>query len=302
MLGIIFSFLASLFFPGIITRVKSITAGRKGPSLLQPMLDIVKLLRKGNVYSTTTSFIFKLSPVIYFTSVFSVLFLIPFGSNPGIISFDGDFILFAYILCLGKFMMIIGALDTGSCFEGMGASREALYSMLVESAFFIIMASFAMLSGYTSFSQIFNSMYFESYLALFAGVLATYTIFQVAMVENSRLPYDDPRTHLELTMVHEVMILDYSGFELALIQYTSALKFVVFGSIISNFFITPVMPFVLQAAIFMSVQIFMAIAVGIAESFNARNKLRNNNKAIIILTPVALLVFFSVLLMLNKQF
>ena len=191
--GIIMILLTSLVFPGIITRVKSIASGRKGPGLFQPMLDILRLLKKGNVYSSTTSFIFKIAPVVYFSTILSAAFLIPFDNQPGLLSFNGDFIAFSYILALGKFFMIIAALDTGSAFEGMGASREALYSMLVEPAFFVLMASFAMFTGHTSFYEIYNSIYFGSYIAVFAGVLAAYNLFQIIMVENSRLPYDDPK-------------------------------------------------------------------------------------------------------------
>jgi formate hydrogenlyase subunit 4 len=298
--GIIMIFLASLIFPGIITRVKSIASGRKGPSLLQPIYDIIRLCKKSTVYSTTTSFIFKIAPVVYFSTIVSAAFLLPFNNQPGLLSFNGDFIAFSYILALGKFFMIIAALDTGSAFCGMGASREALYSMLVEPAFFVLIASFAMLTGHTSFYEIFRSLYFNSYIAVFAGALAAFNLFQIIMVENSRLPYDDPKTHLELTMIHEVMILDNSGFDLALINYASSLKFVIFGTLISNFFFTPFMPLYYAIILFFLIQFVFAILVGIAESFRARYKLRNNNKAIVLLTPISILIFLSILMILSQ--
>ncbi|HNW97705.1 MAG TPA: NADH-quinone oxidoreductase subunit H [Bacteroidales bacterium] len=294
--------LTCLVFPGIITRTKSIASGRKGPGLFQPMLDILRLLKKGIVYSTTSSFIFKIAPVIYFSTILSAAFLLPFNNEPGILSFQGDFIAFSYILALGKFFMIIAALDTGSAFEGMGASREALYSMLVEPAFFILFASFAMFTGHTSFYEIYNSIYFGSYIAIFAGVLAAYNLFQIIMVENSRVPYDDPKTHLELTMIHEVMVLDNSGFDLALINFASSLKFVIFGTLISNFFFTPNLPVYNGILIFIGIQVLFAIIVGIAESFRARYKLRNNNKAIVLLTPISILIFLSLLMLLTNQY
>ena len=299
--GIIMIFLASLLFPGIITRVKSIASGRKGPGLFQPMIDILRLLKKGTVYSKTTSFIFKIAPVVYFSSILTAAFLLPFNNEPGILSFRGDFIAFGYILALGKFFIIVAALDTGSAFEGMGASREAIYSMLVEPAFFILIASFAMFTGHASFYEIYNSLYFSSSIAVFAGVLAAFNLFQIIMVENSRLPYDDPKTHLELTMIHEVMVLDNSGFDLALINYASSLKFVIFGTLISNFFFTPVVPFYLCVIIFMVIQVLFAVLVGLAESFTARYKLRNNNKAIVLLTPISILIFLSILMIITHQ-
>jgi formate hydrogenlyase subunit 4 len=163
------------------------------------------------------------------------------------------------------------------------------------------MASFAMFTGHTSFYEIYNSIYFSSYIAVFVGVLAAYNLFQIIMVENSRLPYDDPKTHLELTMIHEVMVLDNSGFDLALINFASSMKFVVFGTLISNFFFTPETPLYLGIAIFLSIQFLFAVMVGIAESFRARYKLRNNNKAIVLLTPISILIFLSILMIIMHQ-
>jgi formate hydrogenlyase subunit 4 len=122
------------------------------------------------------------------------------------------------------------------------------------------------------------------------------------MIENSRMPYDDPKTHLELTMIHEVMVLDNSGFDLGIIQYASALKFVIFGSLISNFFLIPEMPFYIYIPIFLVIQMMFAVLVGILESFRARHKMRNNNQAIITLIPIAILIFFSIIMILTKQF
>ncbi len=302
MMSLILTLFCAVLFPGVIVRIKSIASGRKGPGLFQPMKDIFRLLRKGNVYSTTTSFVFRLAPLVYVASLVMALLLLPFGSRPGIISFEGDFIFFAYVLTIGKFFMIIGALDTGSSFEGMGASREALYSMLIEPAFFVLMASFAMYTGHTSFYSIYNALYFNSYLTIFTGILAVYVLLQIAMIENSRMPYDDPKTHLELTMIHEVMVLDNSGFDLGIIQFASAMKFAVFGNLMANFFITPEMPWYFAVLIFVAIQTAFAVVVGMLESFRARHRLRNNNQAILTLTPIAVLIFFSILLILTKQF
>src|SRR5512147_614526 len=128
MISFILIIFASLFFSGIIIRTKSIASGRKGPGIFQPMKDIIRLFKKGSVYSKTTSFIFQVAPSIYFASVIMAIMVIPLGEYKGIISFEGDFVFFAYVLGVGKFFSIISALDTGSSFEGMGASREALFS------------------------------------------------------------------------------------------------------------------------------------------------------------------------------
>lgn len=135
MLTIILIFTATLFFVGILNKTKAIAGGRKGPGLMQHIYDILRLLNKQTVYSTTTSIIFKIAPSIYFASILMAIAFIPFGSYGPLLSFKGDFVFFAYVLAFGKFFMIISALDTGSPFEGMGANREALYAMLVEPAF-----------------------------------------------------------------------------------------------------------------------------------------------------------------------
>ena len=299
-LSLILIISASLFFTGIIIRTKSIFSGRKGPGIFQPMKDIWRLFRKGAVYSHTSSFIFQIAPTVYFSSILMAIFFIPFGDQQGLISFKGDFVFFAYALALGKFFMIISALDTGSSFEGMGASREALYSMLVEPAFFILMGSLALLTGHTSFYEILSSLHFGSYISYGIGALAAFVIVIIAMIENSRLPVDDPKTHLELTMIHEVMILDNSGFDLGLILYASSLKFAMYGAIIANFFLTPGKEWYYSIPIFIGTQALFAIVIGTIESFMARFRMNHNPQFIFALTTASLLIFLGVLLILGK--
>lgn len=284
---------------GIVVRTKSLASGRKGPGIFQPLKDIVRLWKKGAVFSETTSFVFQMAPSVYFASVLMAILVVPVGQSRGLISFDGDFVFFAYILALGKFFSIISALDTGSSFEGMGASREALFSMLAEPAFFIVMGSFAMLTGHTSFHDIFTSLHFGSYVSYALGTLATFVLVMIAMIENSRMPVDDPKTHLELTMVHEVMILDNSGFDLGLILYATCLKFAMYGAIIANFFVGD-LPLYFTVLIFFAVQFLFAMLVGLLESFTARFRMAHNAEFIYTLTSVSLLIFFGVLLLMGK--
>jgi len=291
---------ASLFFSGIVIRTKSIFSGRKGPGIFQPIKDIWRLFRKGAVYSKTSSFIFQIAPSIYFATVLMAIFLIPFGNQPGILSFKGDFIFFAYVLALGKFFIIISALDTGSSLSGMGASREALYSLLVEPAFFILMGSFALLTGHTSFFEIFSSLHFGSYISYAIGTLAAFVFVIIALIENSRMPMDDPKTHLELTMIHEVMILDNSGFDLGLLFSATHLKFAMYGALIANFFLTPNYEWYYSIPIFISTQILFAVVVGTVESFMARFRMNHNPQYIFMLTSISLLIYLGVLLILGK--
>ncbi len=291
--------LASLFFSGILIRTRSVAAGRKGPGIFQPMKDVIRLVKKGAVFSNTTSFIFQIAPTIYFASVIMAILVIPLGEYKGIISFEGDFVFFAYILATGKFFNIIAALDTGSSFEGMGASREALFSMFAEPAFFILMGSFALLTGHNSFHEIFTSLHFGSYISYILGILATIVLLMITLVENSRMPFDDPNTHLELTMVHEVMVLDNSGFDLAMILYATHLKFAMYGAIIANLFMGS-FPLYFTIPIFFALQLIFAISIGVLESFTARFRMNHNAQYILVLSSVSLLIFLGVLLVLGK--
>lgn len=299
MLSFILILIAAIFFTGIIIRTKSIFSGRKGPGILQPMKDVIRLFRKGAVYSQTTSFVFQIAPTIYFASVFMAMLVVPFGQSKGFISFNGDFIFFAYVLALGKFFSIISAMDTGSSFEGMGASREALYSMLAEPAFFILMGSLALLTGHLSFQEIFAALHIGSYITYALAILATFVILMIAMIENSRMPIDDPKTHLELTMIHEVMILDNSGFDLGLILTAGYLKFAVYGALIVNLFVG-VIPYEYTIPMFFIIQFLVAVAIGTIESFMARFRMGHNAQFIFALTSVSLLIFFGALLILGK--
>lgn len=299
MISFILIILTSLFFSGIIIRTKSITSGRKGPGILQPMKDVIRLFKKGSVYSKTTSFIFQIAPSIYFASIIMAILVIPFGQYKGIISFEADFVFFAYVLGTGKFFSIISALDTGSSFEGMGASREALFSMFAEPAFFILMGSFALLTGHSSFQEIFASLHFGSYISYILGALATFVLVMITLVENSRMPFDDPNTHLELTMVHEVMILDNSGFDLGMILYATNLKFAMYGALIANLFIGSA-PFYLTIPIFFGLQFLFAVTIGVLESFTARFRMNRNAQYILALSSVSLLIFLGVLMVLGQ--
>ena len=327
MMGLLLVIVTALFFPGIILRIKSIASGRKGPGILQPWKNIWVLLNKGSVISTTTSYIFRIAPVVYLATIFCAILLLPFPGMPSLLGFNGDFVLFAYVLALGKFMFILGALDTGSSFEGMGANREPLYSMLAEPAFFILFGTLALLTGHTSMQQIFESFQFAGHNSFIIGFIAVYLLVQIAMIENSRMPVDDPKTHLELTMIHEVMILDHSGFDLALIQIGTALKFAMYGLLIANFLV-PVdagqllvnseqlimnsekgvvknvgegWMVVMQVGVYFIVQVIFAALIGLMESFRARKKLVRNPQFIVTLSSIALVAFILVLLITFKM-
>ncbi len=300
MSNILLIIISSLFFVGIIKMVKAKIAGRKMPSILQPLYDVIRLFKKGAVYSSTTSWIFKVAPLVYFASVVIALAFVPVGAKRGLLSFEGDFLVFAYVLAMGKFFMIIAAMDTGSSFAGMGANREALYSMLIEPAFFIILAAMSLLSHNASFCGFYSSMSIGSNLAFAIKLAAICVLIYIALIENSRMPIDDPNTHLELTMVHEVMVLDNSGFDLAMIHIATWLKFSIYATLIADFVINTTWLWYYQVMTFFSIQFLLPVVVGVLESFRARNKMAKNPQWIIMLSAIAIVTFLTTLIMTKK--
>lgn len=296
MISLILIIISAFFFNGIITRVKSISAGRKGPGIMQPIKDVIRLFRKGAVYGDVTGPVFKIAPAVYLASVVMAILCVPFGNSRGLISFDGDFVFFAYTLALGKFFCIIGALDTGSSFEGMGASREATYSMLAEPAFFLVLGSLGLMTGYTSFQGIFSNLHFAGPMSWTLAAIAAYVLLVLAMIENSRMPVDDPKTHLELTMIHEVMVLDNSGIDLGMIFVTGYLKFAMYAALIANLFISG-LSIVWAIPAFFAIQALSAVIIGLNESFTARFRMNHNPQFIFTLACTALLTVFGVMLM-----
>jgi formate hydrogenlyase subunit 4 len=218
---------------GIINRTKAIVAGRVGQPLLQTYHDLWKLLRKGAVYSQTTTWIFRAGPAVGLASMICAAALLPFGACPALAPFAGDLVMVAYLLALARFFTVLAALDTGSSFEAMGASREVTFSALAEPALFLGLAALARQTGSLSLTSVLGAI--SSDLWMRAGPALGLTIGALGVVflaENARIPVDDPATHLELTMIHEVMVLDHSGPDFAMIQYAAALKMWLLGAII----------------------------------------------------------------------
>ena len=300
MLSISVILLSAIFFPGVIVKTKAKFCGRKGPGILQPWFDIARLLRKGSVYSTSSSYIFQVGATVYTATVLVAALFIPFDQYPSLISFPGDFVMFAYLLGLGRFFIILSALDVSSGFEGMGANREAFYSMLAEPAFFILMGSLAMFTGYTSFNEIFANLHYDDYFAIIIAIIAGYVLANFTLVETSRLPVDDPLTHLELTMVHEVMVLDHSGFDLGLIKIANNIKFVLFSTLSASCFVPQTLALWQQILIYFGLQLLFAVGIGYIESFRARNKMAMNAQYILSISAISLILIFVIIILNNK--
>lgn len=290
--------IVAISITGVINRCRAILAGRKGLPFFQHIYNVRLLMRKGAVYSTTTTALFRIAPAVYLGSAIVAILFIPIADLNPLISFEGDVICFAYLLALGRFALILAAMDTGSSFEGMGASREALYGALIEPAIMVGFATLAMFCGYTSFADIFaHEQSFNLHLTI-VMLLTAYLFIKIAFVESGRVPVDDPRTHLELTMIHEVMCLDYCGVDMAMIQIAGWLKTASISMLAANaiaatgcfhwWFAAPL-------AILLT-----GLSVGIVESTQARNKLVRNTTFIVTISALAALIFFiGYLLQLN---
>jgi formate hydrogenlyase subunit 4 len=260
---------------GVINRTKAAFAGRNGQPVLQSYFDLWKLLQKGAVYSRTTTWVFRAGPVIGLAAVLVATALVPLGGVKSTVSFTGDLVLFAYLLGLMRFFTVIAALDVGSSFEGMGASREVTFSALAEPALLMGLAALARQTSSLSLSSIYSSLSFDAWFAvgpMLALVVAALTV--VLLAENARIPVDDPNTHLELTMIHEVMVLDHSGPDLAFILYGAALKLWVLGALLAGLII-PIRtgnPWLDGGACLLGMLV-IAIVIGIVESSMARLRL-----------------------------
>ena len=221
------SLVAAPLLVGIINKVKAFFAGRKGPRLLQLYFDIFKLLKKDRILSNTSTIIMEICPIVNLTAIVVASALMPIAGYPSPLGFEGDIILFFYLFGLGRIATIFAALDTGSAFEGMGASREAQFSAIVELVIFTIITFLALISTGGFSLDLLQAVSIANTgvgLAITPLLLITLAFLIVLLCENCRVPFDDPETHLELTMIHEAMILDNAGPDLAIIHYAAALK------------------------------------------------------------------------------
>ena len=283
--------LAALAIPGLINRTRALLAGRKGIRFAQHLYDVRLLLRKGAVYSPTTTAVFRAAPSVTLGTALVAALFVPVGDLPSALSFEGDLIAFAYLLALGRVALILAAMDTGSSFEGMGASREALYGALVEPALMLVFGTLALLSGYTSFDAIFSGDAVNGVQLVVVLLLAAYVLVKIVFTEAGRVPVDDPRTHLELTMIHEVMCLDYCGTDLGMIKIAGWLKTAALSMLAADAVTAALCPHWWAAAPL--AVLLTGLSVGVVESTQARNKLSRNTTFILTIAALAALVFFT---------
>ncbi|MBU2515121.1 NADH-quinone oxidoreductase subunit H [bacterium] len=279
-------------YAGIIKKVKAFFGGRQGPPLFINYYTIIKLLKKGSVYSNSTTFIFKVSPVITLGTALLALSFFPLGGEQPMFSFQGDVILVFYMMGLARFFMILAGLDTASPFQGMGTAREAYFSVFAELTLFMVFILLYLVSGeltlvgYLKKTQ--SLMLWQTIGPPF--LLVIFAVYMILLSENSRVPIDDPTTHLELTMIHEVMILDHSGPDLAFIELGAQLKLMFYACFVTCF----LFPFQLGHWLVDLIVFFLVLGavyfvIGVTESVMARFKMPKVPKYL--LTSFALVVF-----------
>lgn len=294
MLMKLLNFIILLFVPflmmGIIKKTKTFWAGKKGPSIFQPLYDFIRLIKKDFVISNTTSVVFRIAPIITFSTVLFASLFVPLASGSALINIPAGLIVFAYTLALGKFASMISAMDTGSSFEGMGASREACFSTIVEPAFFMVMASIMALSGNYTFDALSNIIASAGNYGVLIIVFSVVVLFIMMLTEASRVPVDDPATHLELTMIHEVMILDNSGSDLALFSWANSIKLLLLSSLIANMIIPSTIEGWLSVLLYLLIMFIISIIIGTVESGMARIRMSHVFEFIFIMSSISLVV------------
>lgn len=259
---------------GVINKVKAAFAGRVGPRLLQPYYDLVKLARKASVTSRTTTWVFLAGPAVTLVAVACAGLLLPLGAGPAAVAFTGDFVLFVYLFALARFFTAAAALDTGSPFEGMGAARDVSYAALAEVALAFGLLTLAALSHGTSLSHMLGGLSADMRSAATGALVLVAAGFAIVLLaENARIPVDDPNTHLELTMIHEVMILDHSGPALGVIHYAAALKLFILSALLARVVLPPIAAPALALGASVLVILAVAVAIGVVESLMARLRL-----------------------------
>lgn len=277
-------------FVGIVNKQKAKLTGRVGAPTLQPYYDLQRLFKKETINASTSSFISRVSPLINFITLIVAAAMLPVGFWKPLVSFNGDIILFAYILGLSRFFQILAAMDIGSSFEGMGAAREATFALFAEPIFFFTIGSISFISGYTSLFDIYHSIQLDNISYEVFIVICSISVFMLAVTECSRMPVDDPNTHLELTMIHEVMILDNSGLDLFLYQYSSYIKLFIYSVLeISFFYPFSQQSYLIGILIFIVGSIVLSFSLAVVETITSRYKMKSIPQYLLFATAIGIL-------------
>ncbi len=289
-LNIILLLITPFLMIGIIRKTKAFWGARKGASIFQPFYDFVKLMKKESIYSKSTTPIFKIAPVISLACVVFASLFTPMIMGESIINIQGGLIIFAYALGLSKFVSLLASMETASSFEGMGSSREACFTTIIEPAFFIVIASIMALSKIYTFDSLNFVLISAGSLGFLIILFAVLSLLIMLVTEGARVPVDDPATHLELTMIHEVMILDNSASELAIISYSAAAKMFLISSLIAALIIPLHLTFWSSLGAYLGIILIISILIGTIESAIARIRMSHVFEFVFIMSSFALVV------------
>ncbi|MCB4366555.1 NADH-quinone oxidoreductase subunit H [Hydrogenophaga taeniospiralis] len=280
---------------GVVNRTKSWWAGRKGPRLLQSAHDLRRLLGKRPVVSTVASPLFRVGPYVVLVCSLLAMSMVPLLGSFAPLQFSHDFVALAYTLGLARIALMVSAMDVGSSFEGMGAAREASFSTLAEPALFLLIGSVGAATGMSSFADLMGHLHTTPhYLWMVLPLVVALLI--LLQLEAARVPVDDPLTHLELTMIHEVMVLDHSGPDLAAMQYAAALKMTLYAGLIAALLnpFNPLTEPALAIAVAVLLMLAVAVVVGCFESLMARLPMRAVPRYALLASGAALLSMLAV--------
>ena len=284
--------------PGIAVKTKAVLTGRRGAPVMQLYYDLWKLLRKRSLINPTTTWLFRAGPMAVIISTVAAALLLPLDGRTALLSFAGDLVAFAGLLALGRFALVLAGLDTGSSFEGMGASREVTLAAFTEPALLLCFAALALATGDLTLRGMLGAPLQAAWARAAAPlVLAGIGLFVLLLAECSRGPVDDPATHLELTMIHEVIVLDHGGPDFALVLLGGALKLALFGGLVVGVFAPRAgLGAAAAIAILAAGLAGVAVAIGVVESIMARLRLSRVPQ---LLVGASALALFGILLLLR---
>lgn len=287
-INIILILIIPFLMTGIIRKTKAFWGARYGASIFQPFYDFVKLMKKDSIFSVSTTKIFRFAPIITFVCTIFAAIFVPMAQGKAIIDIQGGLIIFAYALGLSKFISLLASMETASSFEGMGSSREACFTTIIEPAFFIVIASIMALCKIYTFDSLNQIIANSGSLGILIILFAIASLFIMLITEGARVPVDDPATHLELTMIHEVMILDNCSQELAIISYSAATKMFLISSLIATLIIPSNLSLWASLGAFLGIILFISILIGTIESAIARLRMSHVFEFVFVMSSLAL--------------
>jgi formate hydrogenlyase subunit 4 len=279
-LNTVLTLLISPLFISLIKKVKAYTQKRQGPPLLQTYRNLAKLLKKETIYSQNSSWIMRATPLINISAILTASLFVPMIILPQPTDLVGNVILFLYLLALAKFFMALAGLDAGSTFGGMGSSREMAISALIEPVIMVVFAALAFAFKTVSLPDMFRGALTSNALVNPVLILISISLFIVIIVESARVPVDNPETHLELTMIHEAMILEQSGKNLAMMEISSAMKQLLLMTVLINILIPwglatdfSAPAILISLGAFVLKAVVLAVVIGLFESSCAKSRL-----------------------------